>query len=454
MRRKKFLWGLTIGVLWSVVVFTNIAFGLTTEVSEAVRDAWFQSHTAPYRGKSLTIITTSGYGFDTALKLDAREFTRITGIKVEVTDLPWREMHDRVMANYLARSAAYDVVNMDGWQIPVLFNSGAIISLEPFLNNSELTYPDLDLGDFVKNDIKYNATWPIGKTLYALPYFSDIIMIFYNTEYFEKFGQTPPQTWDEFNEVAKNLTRDLDGDGKIEYGCALMVMKCADLPTMFHDRFSPLGGEWFDENYLPAFNNQIGLRALEMLKEHLKYAPPGSYEWHVPMVTKAFVRGDVAMAEMWTNIPAAADDPTQSTIVGKWSAAVVPKDVRYAPLYGGWSLGIPAYAKNKDLSYLFIQWATEKNMMKKVELEVGMTQARYSVLNDPDVRAKFPWYGALVDSLDVGKPSPKVPEAMEIWDTYEIYLSKFVTKELTATEALQQMYDAVYEIMEIGGYYE
>jgi len=451
---KKALLVLILGsVICSVVVFANICFAFT-EVSEVMRDSWFQSRTEPYRGESLTVITTSGYGFDTALKLDAKEFTRVTGVKIEVTDLPWREMHDRVMANYLARSAAYDVVNFDGWQAPVLFNSGAIISLEPFLNNQELTYPDLDLEDFVKNDIRYNATWPIGEDLFALPYFSDIIMLFYNTEYFEKFGQTPPKTWDEFTEVAKKLTRDLDGDGKTEYGCSLMVMKCADLPTMFHDRFSSLGGEWFDENYLPAFNNEMGLQALEMIEEHLKYAPPGCYEWHVPMATKAFVKGDVAMLEMWTNIPAAADDPKESNIVGKWDATVIPKAVRYAPLYGGWSLGIPAYARNKDLSYLFIQWATEKRMMKKVELEVGMTQARYSVLNDPDVRAKFPWYGALVDSLDVGKPAPKVPECMEIWDTYEIYLSKFVTKELSAKETLQQMYDAVHEIMEIGGYYE
>src|SRR5690606_29147529 len=47
--------------------------------------------------------------------------------------------------------------------------------------------------------------------------------LLYRTDLFEEAGLTPPETWDEFIEVAKKLTVDTDGDGSIDrWGFAMV----------------------------------------------------------------------------------------------------------------------------------------------------------------------------------------------------------------------------------------
>jgi len=440
----------------SLVVMCSASFVLANDMTEAERNSWFKKAAAPYRGESVDILFTSGFRFDKSFQLAGREFEKITGIKMNVKGLKWEEMHDQVMASYVAHTSGSNLVLMDGWLIPVLFGSGSITCLDPYLKRSDITYPDLDFDDFVKNDIKFNCTWPIGESIYALPYFPDVHILVYNTEYFAKLGLTVPETWEEFGEVIKKFhLKDLNGDGKPEYGNAAPAGKNPDLPAFFQHRYASFGGEWFDENFLPAFNNEIGLKAMELMRSHLKYAAPGSVGWDYGMVRESFIRGEAAIAELATDIPLAAEDPIASKIVGKCGIAQLPRGVRYAPLYGGWSLGIPTYAKNHELSYLLMQWITEKRMMKKEVLELGLPQSRRSVLNDPEVRSKFPWYSVLLDSLEMGYAVPKIPEVLEIWDTYMIHLSRFTSgAETGAKKVLQDMYDAIYNTMEKGGYYE
>lgn len=53
---------------------------------------------------------------------------------------------------------------------------------------------------------------PTSVPLYALSYW-----MYYNTEIFSEAGiEEPPETWDEFVEVAQELTQDTDGDGSID----------------------------------------------------------------------------------------------------------------------------------------------------------------------------------------------------------------------------------------------
>ena len=62
-----------------------------------------------------------------------------------------------------------------------------------------------------------------GKT-YGLPWIAQPVMLYYNPKLFTDAGVAPPTdawTWDDFKAAAEKLTRDTNGDGKIDqYGTA------------------------------------------------------------------------------------------------------------------------------------------------------------------------------------------------------------------------------------------
>lgn len=417
-------------------------------------EVWFKEKAAPFSGQSIKVLGSSGFGFEKALTYAGKKFEKLTGIKVEVCTTPEPELHPKIVASYIAGFSPYDAACVSSWFIPQVFSSGAFNEVRPLLN-SDLAYPELNMGDFVQADIKYGCTWPIGKTLYALPYFSDIALLFCNTSYLDKTGFQPPTTWEDYEKIAKALyERDLNNDGKPEYGIVFAGKKDIDLPMHFYARFASYGGEWFDKEMKPAFNNPIGVKAINMLKEHLKYSIPGSTALDMSLADQAWINGEAAIYEGWTHIPILANSPARSKIVGKWDATVIPKGTRYGPLHGGWVLGLPKYAKHTSAAFLFLQYCTTKEIMKEVVLNVGLTQARMSVLLDPECLKKFPWYKALVDSENVAAPPPKVAEIGEVWDIYMTYISKAISGKESAEKVLGEWYNKLYRLMEKAGYYK
>ncbi|MEM9165155.1 MAG: ABC transporter substrate-binding protein, partial [Cyanobacteria bacterium P01_F01_bin.4] len=81
------------------------------------------------------------------------------------------------------------------------------------------------------------ATMQFEDHLWSVPFATNNAAIFYRPSLFEAAGiATPPKTWDELRQVARQLTRDTDGDGRIDQ----------------HGIFLPLGkGEWTVFSWLP-----------------------------------------------------------------------------------------------------------------------------------------------------------------------------------------------------------
>ncbi len=108
-------------------------------------------------------------------------------------------------------------------------------------------------------------TW--GDSLVTLPFNKSILALYYNADLFEKYGiKKPPETWDEFKEIAKKLTIDLDGDGTPDiYGHAFVVNVWTFETLLFQN-----GGQLFDENGQPAFNSPAGVAALQYMVDLLQ----------------------------------------------------------------------------------------------------------------------------------------------------------------------------------------
>jgi multiple sugar transport system substrate-binding protein len=99
-----------------------------------------------------------------------------------------------------------------------LVELGALISIDEMLSKSP-----------VKDDIDpalYSSMEYQGK-LWSVPFATNNVGIFYRPSLFQAAGiTTTPRTWEEFRQVAKKLTRDLNGDGEVDqYGMFLPLGK-------------------------------------------------------------------------------------------------------------------------------------------------------------------------------------------------------------------------------------
>jgi multiple sugar transport system substrate-binding protein len=170
----------------------------------------------------------------------------------------------------------------------------------------------------------------------------------------------------------------------------------------------------------------------------LPYAAPGTLEYDSADSGDAFLRGDVAMNANWGFLAGKAVDPSASNVVDTWAATAIPKGLeKRTPFLGGWVLSTLANSKNKEAAFLFFEYASTPENMKKIALDptMGTVPSRTSVLSDPDIVAKFPHYPAFVDSLESSIARPSVPEFLEMWDRLTIGYTDYLTDQKGLDEA-------------------
>jgi len=135
------------------------------------------------------------------------------GIKVNVEVSDWTSYWEK-LKTLLAAKTPPDVFAMDAPLYLDYQSRGSLLNLQPYIDKN----PDL-LKDVYPITLEAYKT-PNG--YYGLPRDFQTIVMFYNKDMFDKAGVPYPQpgwTWNDLREAAKKLTKDTNGDGKIDqYG--------------------------------------------------------------------------------------------------------------------------------------------------------------------------------------------------------------------------------------------
>jgi len=126
------------------------------------------------------------------------------------------EYHRKLRLHFVAGTAA-DVVMVDDEYHPRYAESGDLENLEGYIARDRA---ELHLDDFLPTSLE--SFTHRGKR-FALPWDGFSVVILYNCDLFDRAGIPYPEddwTWDDFQRIAIELTRDLDGDGRIDqFGC-------------------------------------------------------------------------------------------------------------------------------------------------------------------------------------------------------------------------------------------
>ena len=125
------------------------------------------------------------------------------------TVYPYEEMHDKLMMAALSGVGSPDLCNVEIGKLGFFLRGSTI----PFYDVSDVVEP-------YENELLKLRTdlYTFEGKLYGIPTHVAAGFIFYNTALFEELGLDPDDivTWDDFIEMGKKITRDKDGDGKID----------------------------------------------------------------------------------------------------------------------------------------------------------------------------------------------------------------------------------------------
>jgi len=120
------------------------------------------------------------------------------------------EYRERLLTSMAAGSPP-DVFLLDDSDVPALVNRGVVLDLAPYLARA-----GVDIGCL---DQTVLSVFSRGNAVYALPRGYTPLVVVYNKDLFDRAGIPYPRddwTWDDFLRAAKRLTRDTDGDGRID----------------------------------------------------------------------------------------------------------------------------------------------------------------------------------------------------------------------------------------------
>lgn len=331
------------------------------------------------------------------------KFEERTGITIKLVTFPEQQLRDKLVQDLSTGAGQYQVVAMDSMTVPEFAEAHWVIPFDDLDKQAQQTYDLQDINQAARGLMSYK------EKLYGLPVYAEISHLMYRKDLFEKAGLKPPTTFDELLADAKQFTDKASG----KYGIALRGLRGFGMNmSSYTCFFRGYGGQFLDEKNQPIFNNDAGIKALQVYSDLLKeYAPPGEANFSWDDVQTAFTTGTVAMIIDADNFYTRIEDPKKSTIVGKIGYAVVPTGPHGA-FCNSYSLGFAVSAvgaksdKQKQAAEEFILWATGYDIQLGSIAAGIVSQTRDKVLNSDQYKAKAnpQWLQSVAESWKIASP--------------------------------------------------
>ncbi len=407
-----------------------------------------------YNGTTIVVSWPALSHFIKAEKL-IEEFTRETGIEVEVDALQYLKLRDRQLLEMSKPKGEYDVVSWVVMWKGEYVSKGLLTPLSQFFTNGALVDPQYDVDDIADAYLQNGGVvggkkgYLPGKSgaLYGVPFGAETSILAYRKDILDAQGIAPPKTYDELRAAMKKLAAAgipaLTSRGKTGHQVTAA--------WLFH--LAPLGGRVFDDEWNPVFNNAAGVEAARVMREIAQTGPKGIPSFGFGEAAAAFLGGGAAMYIDTLKIAAMARDPKQSKIADKVAYGLHPVGSRCGSETGGFAMGIPANSQNQEAAFLFIQHMTSKAGDRRM-VKLGGDPVRLSTIKA--FSDKFAEYPVILEQLPCADPDwrPLIPE----WNELNIdVLGQALTEVITTDKPIQPIMDAAAAkaraIMEREGYY-
>ncbi|GAA5159093.1 ABC transporter substrate-binding protein [Ornithinimicrobium tianjinense] len=355
--------------------------------------SWHATSAKDYSGVTLKVISHAVPVLGEPTVLHAKQFSELTGAKVDVVNVPFGELYQKLITPLQAGQPAYDVM---------FYPSLWIGDMAPYLEPVPQQYLDTAGMKDVTKAFMDVATWdgkvvqyPVDGDRHYLKVRTDLLTDPKNmADYKAETGDDlrVPTTWSEYQQVAEFLTGRKGAQGEAVFGSA-EVTKRDDLTfSAFISRAAAYakhpdakGGFFFDaETMEPLINTPGWVKALDDFVAIAPSLPPGGTNFGLGDEILSFGGGQAAMSYSWDDAFIQAQQP-DSPIRNEVAAAQLPgTDEVWNPETGqwdkqpnqaayftwGWTSAVAGSSKNTEAAFDFLCFfSNEANTA--LDLQIG-----------------------------------------------------------------------------------
>jgi multiple sugar transport system substrate-binding protein len=304
-------------------------------------------------------------------------------IQVEYVQGNWNSAHDFLITTF----ETGDVPDIFHYESSVIIDyamRGYLADLSPYIS-IEMKEDILDVAwaTVIRPDGEVNA----------IPFLIESLVVLYNKNLFEEESISPPTlenpwTWDDLQEAAKKLTKDRDGDGRIDqYGAGIGLRNSANIIMNTSISF---GGSFFKkdgEYYKVEVNNEekkLLKIILDMLYRDKSVTPSSIGETGAGMIP-GFLNGKYAMI---VGIGSWGRQQVIENASADFKWGVIPPVKAQTQNYGAstQTLSVPVKSKRVKDAMMFIDFMLSSQNMARLALNDWMLPARKSCLMMPELQ--------------------------------------------------------------------
>jgi trehalose/maltose transport system substrate-binding protein len=395
-------------------------------------------------GIALTVIDQGWPGSGPRLGPELEEFTRQTGIRVQIMPAPegaveqlavWRGLLD-------SRAEAPDVYAIDTIWPGVL--AASLIDLKPYVPEEEVAahFPEVI------------ANYTIDGKLVALPHNMNEGLLFYRVDLLARYGyRAPPQTWEELEAMAKRIQAGERANGNKDFwgfvweGAPSEALTCNALEW----QVSEGGGTILDDHGKVTVNNPQVIRSWTMAARWVgSISPPGVTAYREWDAFNIWQTGKVAFMRNWTNAYVAARTEN-SPIKDHFDVAPLPRGrAGFAATLGGNGYGVSRYSRHPREAAMLVRFLASPDEQASRCRKFSEPPTIPALYKNPDVFAANPYLSrvlqvreglALRPSVLAGKMYPEVSRA------YFMAVHAVLTQKLSAAQAVSDLQEQLVTML-------
>jgi len=362
----------------------------------------------------LTLIDQGWPGSDPRLGPELEEFTRQTGIRVQILPAPeaaveqlaiWRELLD-------SHAEVPDVYAIDLIWPAVLADS--LIDLKSYVPPEDIAahFPELI------------ANYTVNGKLVALPHNMNEGLLFYRVDLLTKYGYgAPPKTWEELEAMAKRIQTGERAKGNKDFWGFVWEGAPSEALTSnaLEWQVSEGGGTILDESGTVTVNNPQAIRSWSLAARWVgSISPPGVTQYKEWDAFNMWQAGKAAFMRNWTNAYVAAraeNSPTR----GHFDVAPLPRgQAGFAATLGGNGYGVSRYSRHPREAAMLVRFLASPEEQARRCRKPSEPPTVPALYKNADVLGANPYVSrvlqvhegvALRPSVPAGKMYPEVSRA-------------------------------------------
>jgi multiple sugar transport system substrate-binding protein len=379
------------------------------------------------------IVTFPGSSLGAEAEVLVRQLSRFNaehpGIRVERRDTP--DAADQRHQLYVGASDP-DILQLDAIWTPEFAAAGWILPLDQF-------HPDT--AAFFRSTISANR-WQ--DTLFALPWFVDVGMLYWRTDLLS----APPATLAQLVRDAKRVRQQRG----LRYGLVWQGARYEGLITNFLEYLGAFGGKIL-EGGRAVVNSEPGLLALTEMRDEIYrdgIVPPSVLTWHEEESRFAFQNGESVFMRNWPYAVGLMQDSTQSRVAGRFSVAPMPAGPGGSPTaaLGGAQLAINRRTENPQAAWAVIDYLTQPEQMQERARVVGQFPSRMELYDGKALETDLgipPQTARRV--IEYAVPRPVTPVYNQLSEILQINLHRALTRQATPAAALDRAQREMQELL-------